>query len=50
MLGQQVYKDGLNSRSHAHSFSVNVSDFNPGIYLYTVKIGDQSITKKMLVE
>ena len=50
MLGQIVHRDGVNSRAHAHSFSVNVTDLDPGLYLYSVKIGNQSVTKKMLVE
>jgi hypothetical protein len=49
MLGQVVYRDGADSRAQTHSFRLNVSDFDPGIYLYTVKIGDKSVTKKMLV-
>ena len=50
MLGQMVYSDAVNGRAVAHSFSVDVSNFDPGIYLYTVKIGDKAVTKKMLVE
>lgn len=50
MLGQIVYRDGRDSRAQSHSFRVNVSDFDAGIYLYTVKVGDQAVTKKMLVE
>lgn len=50
MLGQVVYRDGVDSRAQSHSFRVNVSDLDSGIYLYTVKIGNQSITKKMLVD
>ena len=50
MLGQTVYKDGADSRAQSHSFRVNVSEFDSGIYLYTVKVGNQMVTKKMLVE
>ncbi len=50
MLGQVVHRDGVNSRAHNHSFRVNVADLDPGLYLYSVKIGNQSVTKKMLVE
>lgn len=50
MLGQIVHRDGVNSRAQTHSFRVNVSDFDSGMYLYTIKIGDQSVTKKMLVD
>jgi hypothetical protein len=50
VLGQVVYRDAIRSGAHAHSFSFDVSDFDPGLYLYTVAIGNQQITKKMLVE
>lgn len=49
ILGQVVYKDRIKSCIHSHSFTVDVSGFDPGIYLYTVNIGNQSITKKMMV-
>jgi hypothetical protein len=50
MLGQVVYQDVKESRAQTHAFRMNVSDFDSGIYLYTVKIGDQAVTKKMLVD
>jgi len=50
MLGQVVYTDQIVSGSLVHNFAVNVSDFDSGIYLYTVRIGNQTTTKKMLVK
>ena len=50
MLGQVVYAETKQSGAHAHSFSIDVSDFDPGLYLYTVSIGEKHLTKKMLVE
>jgi len=50
MLGQRVHSDVVISNAQAHAFRVNVSDFDPGLYLYTIKIGTQITTKKMLVE
>jgi hypothetical protein len=50
MLGQRVHSDVITSGAQAHAFHVNVSNFDPGMYLYTVKIGNQITTKKMLVE
>jgi hypothetical protein len=50
MLGQIVYRDAAESRALNHSFRVNVENLDPGLYLYSVKIGNQSVTKKMLVE
>jgi hypothetical protein len=50
LLGQVVYADQKESRALAHTFYVNVSDLTPGVYMYTVKIGNSAVTKKMLVE
>jgi hypothetical protein len=50
LLGQTVYTDRVDTRALAHTFNVNVSDLTPGIYMYTVTIGDNAVTKKMLVE
>jgi hypothetical protein len=51
VLGQQIYtatKEG--NTLGAHAFQVNVSEFDAGIYLYTVEIGNKKITNKMLVK
>ncbi|HDO26833.1 MAG TPA: T9SS type A sorting domain-containing protein [Bacteroidetes bacterium] len=50
MLGQVVYTDQVQSGAQVHNFAVNVSNFDSGIYLYTVKIGNKTTTKKMMVE
>ncbi len=50
LLGQVVYQENVVTNSHSHTFNVNVSNFDSGIYFYTVKIGDNSVTKKMLVK
>ena len=50
MLGQVVYTDQEQSSALVHVFNLNVSDFDSGIYLYTVKIGNKTTTKKMMVE
>ena len=50
MLGQVVYTDQIVSGALVHNFAVNVSNFDSGIYLYTVRIGNQTTTKKMLVK
>jgi hypothetical protein len=50
LLGQTVYSDRADSRALAHTFNVNVSDLTPGVYMYTVKIGSNAVTKKMLVD
>jgi len=50
LLGQEVYTDRVETNAKVHRFDVNVSGFAPGIYTYTVAIGDKNITKKMLVK
>jgi hypothetical protein len=50
MLGQVIYRDAATSSSISRKFSVDVSGFDPGLYLYSVKIGEKVVTKKMLVE
>ena len=49
VLGQRVYKT-TQSGAGNHTFKLNVSDFDAGIYFYTVTIGEKSVTKKMLVQ
>ncbi len=51
MLGQQIYTDQeVANAAGAYSFRVNVSDFNTGVYFYTVTVGDKSVSKKMIVK
>ena len=51
MLGQQVYStQDVANASGVYTFRVNVSDFNTGVYFYTVTVGDKSVSKKMIVE
>jgi hypothetical protein len=49
VLGQKVYQ-ASQSGSGNHTFNLNVSDYDAGIYFYTVQIGEKAITKKMLVQ
>ena len=50
MLGQVIYSDMQQGSALVHNFAVNVSDFDSGIYLYSVKVGNQVTTKKMIVK
>ncbi len=50
MLGQQVYFSAhLANAASNYTFNVDVSDFNAGIYFYTVAVGNRMISKKMIV-
>ena len=50
ILGQVVHQESVNNSALAHTFSVNVSNLDSGIYFYTIELGNKSITKKMLVK
>ena len=50
MLGQEVYRTQKTSNGTGVQFTVNVEDFNTGVYFYTVKFGENSVTKKMIVK
>jgi hypothetical protein len=51
MLGQNVINlNKGNVNSGTHTFTINCNNLQAGIYFYTVTAGDQSVTKKMIVE
>ena len=50
ILGQVVHTESVNNSALAHTFNFDVSNYDAGIYFYTVEIGERSITKKMLVK
>ncbi len=50
MLGQLIYTDVIVSSAHAHSFGINVSTFEPGIYICSIHIGNQKLTQRMVIE
>ncbi len=50
VLGQVIHKESVENKALAHTFEFNVSNFDSGIYFYTVEIGNKAVTKKMLVK
>jgi hypothetical protein len=51
MMGQKVMTfEGGNVKPGMNQFELNVSTLSPGTYFYTVRAGEASVTKKMLVE
>lgn len=51
VLGQVVYTDvNAGTSLGAHVFELNVSDFDSGLYFYTITVGNSSVSKKMLVK
>lgn len=51
LMGQRLnYQSrGYVSNGH-HIFDLDVSQLSPGIYFYTIRAGNQSVTKKMIVK
>ncbi len=51
LTGQTVISMGkTNVLAGVNEFVIDASQLSPGVYFYTVKQGDQSITKKMIVQ
>ncbi len=50
ILGQIVYTESATTSAIGHTFNLNVSNYESGIYFYTVEVGNKSVTKKMLVK
>jgi hypothetical protein len=51
MVGQTIFTIGDKiAHNLQHTFVVDVADFKPGIYFYTVTANEESVTRKMIVE
>jgi len=51
LVGQKVYESGmLQTKAGINNITISGTDLTSGIYFYTVKAGESSITKKMIVE
>jgi hypothetical protein len=51
LMGQKVFEvPSAPASSGYHTFTIDASNLDAGIYMYTVKAGAQTITKKMIVE
>ena len=50
-IGQKVYEiPAMQKAAGTHQFVINVGGFTPGLYYYTVKTIDASVTRKMIVQ
>lgn len=48
--GQVIYREKRNSVNHSqNAFVIDVSEFSPGIYFYTVTVDGKSTSRKMVV-
>jgi len=50
MLGQVIYTSNANLATGTHKFTVDTSKWNAGIYFYTVKSTEFSVTNKLIRE
>lgn len=50
LLGKVIFTEERKSNAEVHSFMLDVSGFEPGIYFYSVASGNQTVTKKFVVQ
>ena len=51
MVGQIVYQSStLHAKAGMNTLTINGAGLSPGIYFYTIKAGNSTISKKMIVE
>lgn len=49
LLGKHVISRDLNLQKGSNNISVNLQDLQPGIYLYNITYGGNSVTRRMIV-
>jgi len=50
VMGQQVMSDVFSGQLGKNMVSMDISQLNPGVYLVNVKVGNESSSKKLIVE
>jgi hypothetical protein len=51
IMGQVVYAENRGAAKNSQNvFVIDVADYTPGVYFYTVKVNEESVTHKMIVE
>ncbi|MGZ3932565.1 MAG: T9SS type A sorting domain-containing protein, partial [Bacteroidia bacterium] len=50
MVGAQVYNTQIKGNAGTNNVTVDLSSLSRGIYMYTVKVGNANISKKLIVE
>lgn len=50
LLGHTVYESFEGKIEEAKEISIHAKDLKPGVYFYTISVGEESQTKKMVVE
>jgi len=49
ILGQVVYSNVVEKTNNSHIINLDVSNYDSGVYFYTIEMGNKSVTKKMIV-
>jgi len=50
MLGEKVYETpSVRGNVGLNTFTIQADNLAPGIYFYTVTVGESSVTKKMII-
>ncbi|MBK6398473.1 MAG: T9SS type A sorting domain-containing protein [Bacteroidetes bacterium] len=49
LLGKQVISRDVNLQKGSNSIPVNLQSLQPGIYLYNISYGGNSVTRRMIV-
>jgi hypothetical protein len=51
LTGQKVYEASISdAKAGLNTLTIDAATLMPGIYFYTVRAGDSSVTKKMIIE
>jgi hypothetical protein len=51
LMGQKVFQEDLGSMpAGTHPVTIDATNLDAGVYFYTIKIGTNSVTKRMIVE
>ncbi|MCD4694712.1 MAG: T9SS type A sorting domain-containing protein, partial [Bacteroidales bacterium] len=50
LIGQKIYSVTKEARPGMNTFTISASNHSTGVYFYTVKAGNSSVTKKMIIE
>ena len=49
MVGAVVYKNTFKAERGANTINIDANSFAPGVYMYSVRNGEKTITKRMIV-
>lgn len=49
MIGKEVYHKLLDGDQGENALKIDVRDFTPGIYMYTMTVGGETISKRMVI-